>query len=279
MNRSRFRPERKLAAIAALTVPTASASLSFRALVRNGRDLAQNEDRGSPSFRSEVRAETGKRRLGRAADSRWGQSPGAFLRLQFSRDFIRSRHCEEAAIRHSAVPALTVRIDRSSLLPEESLRAEKLIRDVPDFPKPGILFKDITPVLAHPAAMKEVLARMATYAERRSPDLIVGIESRGFVFGMPLALQLGLGFAPVRKLGKLPAKTIREEYALEYGTNTMEMHADSVQPGQRVLIVDDLLATGGTARAAARLVEQLRGEVCGFVFLVELGFLDGRAAL
>jgi len=159
------------------------------------------------------------------------------------------------------------------------LLAERLIRAVPDFPKPGILFRDITPVLQDPEALREVVFHMAGYAQERRPDVIVGIESRGFLFGIPLALQLGLGFAVVRKLGKLPARTIREEYALEYGTNIVEIHEDAVTPGQRVLIVDDLLATGGTAAAAQRLVERLGGEVAGFSFLVELGFLDGRGAL
>jgi adenine phosphoribosyltransferase len=159
------------------------------------------------------------------------------------------------------------------------LRAETLIRDIPDFPKPGILFKDITPVLADPAAMREVIDRMRVFADECQPDLVVGIESRGFVFGMPLAMEMNLGFAPVRKLGKLPYKRISEEYALEYGTNTVEMHDDAIKPGQKVLIVDDLLATGGTAAAAARLVERLGGKVCGFTFLVELDFLHGRKAL
>jgi len=159
------------------------------------------------------------------------------------------------------------------------LRAEQLIRDVPDFPKPGILFKDITPVLADPKAMHEVMERFVAYSTERDPDVIVGIESRGFVFGMPLALHLERGFVPVRKLGKLPHDKISEEYALEYGTNTVEIHADAIKPGQRVVIVDDLLATGGTAAAAARLVERLGGTVCGFLFLVELSFLQGRSAL
>jgi adenine phosphoribosyltransferase len=159
------------------------------------------------------------------------------------------------------------------------LIAAKLIRDVPDFPKPGILFKDITPILADPRAVNEVLGHFGEFAKKVQPDLIVGIESRGFILGMPLALKLGIGFVPVRKLGKLPYSRISEEYALEYGTNTVEVHDDAVQPGQKVLIVDDLLATGGTAAAAARLVERLGGKVCGFSFLIELGFLDGRKAL
>lgn len=159
------------------------------------------------------------------------------------------------------------------------LLAAKLIRDVPDFPKPGILFKDITPILADPNAVNEVIEHFGEFANKVQPDLIVGIESRGFILGMPLALNLGIGFVPVRKLGKLPYSRISEEYALEYGTNTVEVHDDAVQPGQKVLIVDDLLATGGTAAAAARLVERLGGVVCGFSFLIELGFLDGRKAL
>ena len=161
----------------------------------------------------------------------------------------------------------------------EPLRAEALVRDIPDFPTPGILFKDITPVLGDSDALKEVIDRMTELADARNPDLVIGIESRGFIFGVPIALNLGLGFAPIRKLGKLPYKTIREEYALEYGSNTVEIHHDAIEPGQRVIIVDDLLATGGTATAAARLVEKLGGEVCGFTFLVELGFLPGRDAL
>lgn len=159
------------------------------------------------------------------------------------------------------------------------LRAAALIRDVPDFPKPGILFKDITPVLADPAAMHEVINHFTAFATEVRPDVIVGIESRGFILGMPLALQLNVAFVPVRKLGKLPYNRISEEYALEYGTNTVEIHDDALADGQRVLIVDDLLATGGTAAAAARLVERLGGTVCGFSFLIELGFLDGRGGL
>lgn len=159
------------------------------------------------------------------------------------------------------------------------LQAVKLIRDIPDFPKPGILFKDITPVLADPAAMRELVGEMSAYARQRTPDVIVGIESRGFLLGMPVAMELGIGFAPVRKKGKLPYDTISEEYALEYGVNVVEIHRDAVQPGQRVLIVDDLLATGGTAAAASRLVERLGGVVCGLSFAVELTFLPGRAAL
>ena len=159
------------------------------------------------------------------------------------------------------------------------LLAKALVRDVPDFPKPGILFKDITPVLESPAALREVVAKMAEDARKAGADVIVGIESRGFLFGVPVALELDLPFALARKLGKLPAEKIREEYDLEYGTNTIEMHADAIRPGQRAYLVDDLLATGGTAAAAARLVKRLGGEVVGYGFLIELGFLDGRKSL
>jgi adenine phosphoribosyltransferase len=161
----------------------------------------------------------------------------------------------------------------------ETLIAAELIRDIPDFPKPGILFKDITPVLASAEAMREVIERFASFAEKKNPTVIAGIESRGFVFGMPLALAMGLPFVPIRKLGKLPYKTIHEEYALEYGTNAMEMHEDAVGDGDRVIIVDDLLATGGTAGAAKRLINRLGGTVEGFTFLIELEFLHGRLAL
>jgi adenine phosphoribosyltransferase len=157
--------------------------------------------------------------------------------------------------------------------------AKALIRDIPDFPTAGILFKDITPVLADSAALAESIERMTGLVHESAPELVVGIESRGFIFGVPIALNLGLGFAPIRKLGKLPYKTVREEYALEYGTNTVEIHHDAILPGQRVVIVDDLLATGGTATAAAKLVEKLGGIVCGFTFLVELAFLNGRLNL
>lgn len=162
---------------------------------------------------------------------------------------------------------------------EAVLRAQSLIRDIPDFPQPGILFKDITPVLSDPDAMREVIDRFIEFAASRKPTVIIGIESRGFVFGMPVALEMGLPFVPVRKLGKLPYTTIREEYALEYGTNTVEIHSDALKAGDRVIIVDDLLATGGTAAAASRLVQRLGGTVEGYCFLIELGFLHGRQVL
>ncbi|MFQ3587846.1 MAG: adenine phosphoribosyltransferase [Fimbriimonadaceae bacterium] len=157
--------------------------------------------------------------------------------------------------------------------------AESMIRDVPDFPKPGIVFKDITPVLQHPAAFGEVIESLRDDARDKGADVVVGIESRGFVFGVPVALNLGLPFVPARKLGKLPYHRLTEEYALEYGTNSIEMHVDAIQPGQRAYVVDDLLATGGTAAAAGRLIERLNGTVVGFGFMIELTFLQGRSNL
>ncbi len=159
------------------------------------------------------------------------------------------------------------------------LLAAQLVRDIPNFPEPGIIFKDITPVLKHPQALKEVVDLMTEHARQLKPDVIAGIESRGFVFGLPIAINLGLGFVPIRKLGKLPGEKISEEYALEYGTNTVEIHTDAIEPGQRVVVIDDLLATGGTAAASARLIERLGGVVAGFCFLIELTFLNGRKNL
>lgn len=154
----------------------------------------------------------------------------------------------------------------------------KYLRDVPDFPKPGILFKDITPLLASPAAMQETIARMAKLDFGRV-DKVAAIESRGFLFGVPLAMQLGVGFVPIRKPGKLPWKTSRVEYALEYGKDAVEIHQDGVRAGERVLLVDDLLATGGTMGAACQLVEGCGGIVASCVFVVELRFLPGRQRL
>lgn len=157
--------------------------------------------------------------------------------------------------------------------------AAQCIRNVPDFPKPGIMFKDIHPVMENPKALQEVVDLLAADAKAKGADVIVGIESRGFIFGVPIALQLGLPFAMARKLGKLPYERISEEYALEYGTATIEMHVDAVKPGQKAYVVDDLLATGGTAAAAARLVERLEGRVVGFGFMIELSFLNGAHTL
>lgn len=154
---------------------------------------------------------------------------------------------------------------------------KQLIRDIPDFPAPGVMFRDITPVLQDSKAFKEVIESMVECVAPMNADVVVGIESRGFILGAPIALQLGLGFVPVRKAGKLPGDTIRAEYALEYGTNAVEIHRDAIEPGMRVAIVDDLLATGGTAKAAIQLVEELGGKVVGVSFLIELEFLHGRS--
>jgi adenine phosphoribosyltransferase len=155
----------------------------------------------------------------------------------------------------------------------------RYIRDVPDFPIPGILFRDITPLLAAPEAFKHVVDTFAEHCRRREIEAIVGIESRGFIFGTPLAYILDVPFVPVRKSGKLPAAVMSVEYALEYGTAQLDIHKDALHAGQRVVIVDDLLATGGTAAAAAKLVELIGGSVEEFLFLVELGALDGRQKL
>ncbi|HEY3356864.1 MAG TPA: adenine phosphoribosyltransferase [Polyangia bacterium] len=155
----------------------------------------------------------------------------------------------------------------------------KHIRDIPDFPKPGILFKDITPLLGHAASFRVCTDLLAEQLEGAQLDLIVGIESRGFIFGAPLAQRLNLGFAPVRKPGKLPYKCARVTYDTEYSTDSLEMHDDAVAKGARVAIVDDLLATGGTAGATAKLIEQQGGVVAKFAFVVELDFLAGRGRL
>jgi adenine phosphoribosyltransferase len=151
-----------------------------------------------------------------------------------------------------------------------------LIRDVPDFPRQGILFKDITTLLKDGVAFKASIDQLTDLVRGHAPDLVIGMESRGFIFAAPIAYQLGAGFVPVRKLGKLPAKVISAEYELEYGTNTLELHTDAIASGQRVLIVDDLLATGGTVRATIDLVERLGGNVVAVAFLVELVGLHGR---
>lgn len=153
------------------------------------------------------------------------------------------------------------------------------IRDLPDFPKPGILFRDITTLLADPEALNFTIETLAEQCKAFQPDYIAGIESRGFLFGVPLAQKLQVGFAPVRKPGKLPAAVYRAEYALEYGTDTLELHQDAFRPGSRVVIIDDLIATGGTANATAQLVQQTGCEVVGFGFVVELTFLEGRKQL
>ena len=156
---------------------------------------------------------------------------------------------------------------------------KQLIRSVPDFPKKGILFYDITTLLKNAQALKDVLDELGSHYRTQKIDLVVGIESRGFIFAPALACQLGAGFVPVRKPGKLPAETIKVSYDLEYGKDTLEIHKDAIQRGQRVLVVDDLLATGGTAAAVTQLIRQLGGEVAGLAFLVELDFLNGRKKL
>ena len=159
----------------------------------------------------------------------------------------------------------------------DDLRAK--IREIPDFPKPGILFYDITTMLKDAGAFKDAIGLMLEPFRDEKVDVVVGMESRGFIFAAPMAMELGAGFVPVRKLGKLPAETASVEYALEYGTNTLEVHKDALQPGQKVLIVDDLLATGGTVLGTIELVKTLKADVVGLAFLVELLFLKGRERL
>jgi adenine phosphoribosyltransferase len=158
-------------------------------------------------------------------------------------------------------------------------RLKRIIRDVPGFPREGIVFKDITPILADATLLRSTLEALGHPFQGASIDKVLGIESRGFLFGPPLAVQLGAGFVPARKPGKLPREAIRETYALEYGSDALEIHRDSFRQGERVLVVDDLLATGGTAAAAARLVERQGAEVVGLAFVIELGFLGGRERL
>ncbi|QUW01165.1 adenine phosphoribosyltransferase [Chloracidobacterium sp. MS 40/45] len=155
----------------------------------------------------------------------------------------------------------------------------RLIREIPDFPKPGILFYDITTLLKDSRGLKLAVNRMSEALANQPIDVIIGVEARGFIFAPPLAYQLGAGFVPVRKPKKLPGEVERIRYDLEYGSDTLEIHRDAIQPGQRVVIADDLLATGGTAAATAALVEKLGGEVVGLTFLVELTFLGGREKL
>ncbi|HEY5153717.1 MAG TPA: adenine phosphoribosyltransferase [Acidimicrobiales bacterium] len=159
----------------------------------------------------------------------------------------------------------------------DHLRA--MIRDIPDWPKPGVTFKDITPLLNDPVAFASAVDALAGAFITAKIDRVLGVEARGFIFAAPVAYRLGAGFVPVRKAGKLPWDIEREEYVLEYGTDLLEIHRDAIKPGERVLVVDDVLATGGTAAATARLVERIGGVVVGFGFLVELAFLHGRDQL
>lgn len=166
--------------------------------------------------------------------------------------------------------------------PDQQVRITKLrelIRDIPDFPKPGIVFKDITPLLADPAGLSLAVEYLTQPFRHIQVDLVAGAESRGFIFGTAVARNLSAGFVPIRKPGRLPYETISEEYALEYGTDAVEIHRDAIRPGSRVLLVDDLLATGGTMAACCRLVTSLGGQIQGIAILIELGFLKGRKLL
>ena len=156
----------------------------------------------------------------------------------------------------------------------DALKAK--VRDVPDWPQEGVIFRDIMPLLADPVTLRQTIDLIGDWAEERKPDIVVGGEARGFFIGSAVAYRLGCGFVPARRPGKLPLTTIGEEYALEYGTNALELQADAFKGGSRVLIHDDVLATGGTSKAMAKLVEQLGGEVIGIAFIIELDFLNGR---
>lgn len=160
-----------------------------------------------------------------------------------------------------------------------SEKIKQTVRNVPDFPKPGINFKDISPIVENPSLSKEIIKEFAVLLADKKIDAIVGVESRGFIYGMPLALEMNIPFVLVRKVGKLPFDTIQYSYDLEYGSATVEMHVDSIKPNWNVFIHDDLLATGGTAIAAAELVQKQGGKVAGFGFLIELGFLSGKERL
>ena len=160
-----------------------------------------------------------------------------------------------------------------------SLDLSSKIRDVPDFPKEGIVFKDVMPLIADAAYFHETITRLAEWSRPRNPDLILGAEARGFIFGAALAYDLGAGFVAARKPGKLPWETVSATYELEYGTDSLEMHRDAVTPGARVIVLDDVLATGGTARAKVELVEEMGGVVAGVLFVIELTFLHGRERL
>ena len=177
----------------------------------------------------------------------------------------------------------TGNVDRRSELARTEgrnpLSLASLIRSIPDFPKPGIVFRDITPLLADPGGLDAAVNALTELTRDLRPDIVIGAEARGFLFGPALARELGAGFVLARKPGALPHTTIRTEYALEYGTSVLEVHEDAIVPGARVLVHDDLLATGGTASALCALVEQLGGAVVGCAFLIELAFLPGRAAL
>jgi adenine phosphoribosyltransferase len=176
----------------------------------------------------------------------------------------------------SARPSLSAENERQTALIQELSVA---VRNIPDYPKPGILFKDITTVIGDARLFKATLDLMTQQLQHLAPVVVVGIEARGFIFGAPLAERLNTGFVPIRKKGKLPGKTISYNYALEYGVDTIQIHEGAIPAGARVLIVDDLLATGGTAAAAAELVKQAGGTIVGYGFMIELDFLEGRKLL
>jgi adenine phosphoribosyltransferase len=178
-----------------------------------------------------------------------------------------------------AAGSLTQKEREASIISAEPMDLKQHIRHVPDFPKPGILFYDITTLLRNPGGLKATIDRLSEPYEGKAIDAVIGIESRGFILGAAVAERLGAGFIPIRKPGKLPAKSLRESYALEYGSDALEIHEDAIQRGQRILIVDDVLATGGTAAAAAGLVKQLGGDLHGLAFLIELLFLSGKSKL
>lgn len=177
------------------------------------------------------------------------------------------------------MPSSPAPMSATPLSPEQTAWLKGYIRDVPDYPQPGILFRDITPLLQNPQALRYSIDKLAERYQGMGIDAVVGIESRGFIFGTPLAYLLNVGFVPVRKKGKLPADTITIQYDLEYGSNVLEIHTDGLRPGQRVLIVDDLLATGGTTEGTVRLVESLGARVISLAFLIELSALQGRTRL
>ena len=179
----------------------------------------------------------------------------------------------------SSSPTPPPSLPTASITPEQIAWLKGFIRDIPDYPQPGILFRDITPLLQDAQALRFAIDKLTERYRGAGIDAVVGIESRGFIFGTPLAYLLGVGFVPVRKKGKLPADTISIQYDLEYGTNVLEIHTDGLRPGQRVLIVDDLLATGGTTEGTVRLVESLGAHVVSLAFLIELEALKGRSRL